>query len=385
MLTPSLGMWHKMGSKAILAAIILVAFSCEKNSLKKHRLPEYDGILNWEQTTKKAEWGNRLDPEVAELNNSLYLVGGYNPGKTFGDPYYEDVWKSEDGTNWSLMTEDGPFLGRRGHGLVALNNSLYLIGGFSVNEESGERQYNNDVWQSADGITWKEIKANTKVPSGSSSDWVARMHHQCVVANNAIYIIGGYSMQDEGESRYAIKYLNDVWRSTDGINWTKLNNTDFGMRGEHAAVVDDLGNLYIQGGTAGAIFESPDSINEPIVDYYDLWQSADGETWTNSRNDEAVNEAYLRRAGHGLVYYRNRIWTLPGKTTSKTHYHFTEWNHFPIYTVNNSGQWETDSEGEAIDARHNYASIVFNDKIWVFGGNTNRKGQNNDIWAGSLD
>jgi len=48
------------------------------------------------------------------------------------------------------------------------------------------------------------------------------------------------------------------------------------------------------------------------------------------------------------------------------------------------GDFEIDSYGTAIDARHNYASIVWKDKIWVLGGNTNRNEQDNDIWAASL-
>ena len=49
-----------------------------------------------------------------------------------------------------------------------------------------------------------------------------------------------------------------------------------------------------------------------------------------------------------------------------------------------NGNASIDSYGTAIDARHNYASIVWRYRIWVLGGFTNRHGQDNDIWAAGL-
>ena len=375
----------------ILCLAFFVLQSC--GNLEEHALNEYDGALNWQQITKKAEWNKRWDHEVAVLNDELYLVGGYNQGQFNGDPYFEDVWKSTNGENWTQIVDNAPWLGRRGHSLITFNDgtgdALYLIGGFSVNEETGVRAYNNDVWKSADGASWTEIKMNNEVGVKDTTDWVARMNHKCVVANHGgqdyIYLVGGSTMLTGIEGRYAIKYTNDVWRSTNGIDWENVGITDYGIRAEHAMVVDANGTIYLQGGQHGLIFESADSSLDPVRNYDYLWQSTDGKTWTSS-SDPVIQEAgFLARTGHDMIFYRDKIWTLSGKTNSLEHFLFTNPNHYPTWTIAANGSWEVDSYGTAIDARHNYASVVWQDRIWVFGGNTNKNGQDNDIWAGSLN
>ncbi|NJN77664.1 MAG: hypothetical protein HC803_04485 [Saprospiraceae bacterium] len=375
----------------LLCLSFLVLQSC--SSYGDWELTAYDGELNWEQITKKAEWDKRLDHEVAVLNDELYLVGGYNPGKVIGDPYFEDVWKSSNGTDWTSLTEDAPWLGRRGHSLVTFNDgtgdALYLIGGFSVNEETGERAYNNDVWKSIDGANWVEIKTNTDVEVNSSLDWVARMHHKCIVANHGgqdyIYLVGGYTMRDTMEARYAIQYCKDVWRSTNGINWVSVGVTDYGIRAEHAMTVAANGTIYLQGGQHGVIFDATDSTGlKPVESYQDVWKSTNGETWTPLSDAAIVETGFLHRTGHEMVFYKDKIWTLPGKTNSLNHYSFSDPNHYGTWTLDMNDTWAIDSHGVGIDARHSYATVVWRDKIWVFGGNTNRNGQDNDIWAGSL-
>lgn len=375
----------------ILCCSFLILQSCGK--LEEFALNEYDGVLNWQQITKKAEWDKRLDHEVAVLNDELYLVGGYNPGQFDGDPYFEDVWKSANGEKWSQVTSDAPWLGRRGHQLVTFNdgtgNALYIIGGFSVSETTGERAYNNDVWKSTDGATWTEIKTNNDVDVKDTTDWVARMNHKCVVANHGgqdyIYLVGGSTMKANMEGRYAIKYTNDVWRSTNGMDWENVVSTDYGIRAEHAMTVDANGTLYMQGGHHGLIFDAADSSSNPVRYYDYLWQSTDGQTWTNSSDPVIEGAGFLGRTGHDMIFYKDKVWTLSGKTNSLEHYLFANPNHYPTWTVDMNGNWEVDSYGTAIDARHNYASIVWKDKIWILGGNTNKQGQDNDIWTGSLE
>ena len=357
-------------------------------------LTTYDGSLNWEQITSKAAWGKRLDHDVSVLNDELYIVGGYNPGNFSEDPYYEDVWKSADGLNWINLTSNAPWLGRRGHALVTFNDgsgdALYLIGGFSVDESTGKRYYNNDVWKSTDGENWTEIKTSTDIAISDSTDFVARMHHKCVVANhngqNYIYLIGGSTMLDEGEGRYAYKYLNDVWRTTDGINWQKVMATDYGIRSQHAVTVDDAGMIYMQGGQHGVIFEAADnSGNNPVQNYDIVWKSEDGEHWTTVTDPAIQSTGFFSRVGHEMVFYNGKIWALPGQTNSVNHYTFTNPNHYGTWTMDQNDIFEIDSRGVAIDARHSYAAVVWQDKIWVLGGNTNRNGQDNDVWAGSIN
>ncbi|MFK7947961.1 MAG: hypothetical protein AB8G11_10240 [Saprospiraceae bacterium] len=378
----------------LMIAFILPFIFQSCSSLGDWELEPYEGELTWEQITKKAAWDNRLDLEVAVLNDELYLAGGYNPGAFGTDPYYEDVWKSNNGKDWTNVTENAPWQGRRGHSLLTFDDgsgdALYLIGGFSVNEATGERAYNNDVWRSTDGENWTAIKQTTEVEMDSQNDWIARMHHKCVVANHAgqnyIYLIGGHTMTEGIDGRYAIRYCNDVWRSTDGITWENIGITDFGIRSEHAIAVSPDGTIYIQGGHHGVIFDANDSTGtKPIPDYANVWQSTDGATWTNSADSTILKTGFFNRTGHEMVFYGDKIWTLPGKTNSLNHYSFTNPNHYGTWTLDMNGNFEIDARGITIDARHSYAAIVWQNRIWILGGNTNRNGQDNDVWAGDLN
>ena len=86
-----------------------------------------------------------------------------------------------------------------------------------------------------------------------------------------------------------------------------------------------------------------------------------------------------------MVYYRDRIWCLPGKTVSNEHYEFGYEKYFATWTYEEDNIWEMDSKGTDIDARHSYAALVHNDKIWVLGGFTGSHAQMNDVWVADLN
>ena len=192
-------------------------------------------------------------------------------------------------------------------------------------------------------------------------------------------------MSEYVEARYGIKYFNDVWRSTDGKSWSSVGITDIGIRAEHAMTVDENGTIFMQGGQHGVIFEAADSSDgNPIRYYSDVWMSNDGQNWTNTTDSLLIESSFFSRTSHEMVYYKDRVWGLPGKTNSLNHYSFADPNHYGTWTIDLDGTLDIDSRGVAIDARHNYAALVWRDKIWVFGGNTNRNGPDNDIWVGNL-
>ena len=148
-------------------AILAIWFGgCEFESYRDYRTPEYDGVFSWTEVTKKAEWPKRWDHSSLSYDGRLWVIGGYNPGLVKGDTYLEDVWSSEDGVNWTEETASAPWLGRRGHASVVFDDgggeAMYVIGGFVVDEETGYREYRNDVWRSTDGSSWSQIKERTE-------------------------------------------------------------------------------------------------------------------------------------------------------------------------------------------------------------------------------
>lgn len=376
-----------------IAILALGLWGCEFESYRDYRTPEYEGVFSWTEVTKKAPWSNRYDHSSVSFKGRLWVMGGYYPGMVSGDTYLEDVWSSSDGITWTQETASAPWLGRRGHASIVFDDgsgeAMYVIGGFVVNENTGYREYRNDVWRSTNGADWTQIKERSEVELNSLYDWFPRYNHCCVVANHGgtdyIYLIGGYSMLEDWNARYAPKYFNDVWRSTNGVSWERMPNNDFGIRSEHAAVVDPAsGRIYIQGGRHGVIIQDSLNASHPNPEYQWLWSSEDGIYWIPENDTAEFNQGYLWRAEHQMVMMDEHIFGFPGSTSSDIHFHFAQAQHYTFWRRDPGNLWSVDSNGSDFGARYGYSLVKHDGKIWVLGGVTNLKGPSNDVWYGEI-
>jgi hypothetical protein len=382
--------------KQILILAVPLTFGlagCEFQSFKDYEIPPYDGDFTWTRVTANAPWCNRQDLGAAEFNNKLWVLGGYNPGMLKGDTYLEDIWSSGDGKEWTLVEENAPWRGRRGHAVLSFDDgtgeALYLIGGFSVDESTGYRQYENDVWKSTDGKNWVCIKERTVPPMDSLYDWYPRMNHAVVKANhggvNYLYLIGGSTMMETGSARYAYQYFNDVWRSADGIHWEDLHSDNYGIRAGHAATVDpQTGRIYIQGGLHGVIFDGEGNSTVPIPNWSWLWSSADGQHWTAENDTAGFEQGYLSRTEHQMAFYKGTLYAFPGATNSNQHFHFALKEFVTMWKREPGNLWLVDSNGSDTDARYSYGLIEHDHKIWILGGDTNASGPANDVWVAEI-
>jgi hypothetical protein len=141
---------------------------------------------------------------------TMYLAGGQDSRNV--SIKYNDVYKSIDGINWSLVRADGDpngFTQRSGFGFVVMGSKFWIFGGV---DSSGN--FLNDCWNSDDCITWLFVK--------SSCGWTARHEFGYCVWNDGvsdkIWFAGGY----DGVSKQ-----KDVWCTEDGIMWN-LKTADFG-------------------------------------------------------------------------------------------------------------------------------------------------------------
>ena len=147
----------------------------------------------WDQVSE-GPWSKRRKHQSLIAGNKLLILGGFDGEGAFD---LNDVW-SYDGNSWELVTEHAGWSGRDGHSAVLFKSSIYVLGGT-------DDPYNckNDVWRSDNGgYQWQQITA--------CAPWPERWQHAACVHNGHIYIIGGW-----GEW-----YLNDIWSSSDGMNWT---------------------------------------------------------------------------------------------------------------------------------------------------------------------
>lgn len=143
-----------------------------------------DGV-EWTQVTATAAWAPRQYPKVLVFDDAMYLIG--SDGQA-------DIWRSTDGAEWEQVSEEAAFLGRFGYGAGVLGGKLWVYGG-CVGEDC--RDARNDVWSSADGVTWTQETEN--------APWDERSTANSVVFQDKIWIYSGkHTGNDPG-------WLGDAW------------------------------------------------------------------------------------------------------------------------------------------------------------------------------
>jgi hypothetical protein len=220
----------------------------------------------------------------------MYVLGGQNfltipnpacPPPTPGCPpflsvsdFFSDVWRSEDGQSWQLMTEAAGWEPRAGLTSVIFEGEIYVFGG-SQNDDSAiiggppVRIYFNDVWKSSDGMSWEQVTAN--------APWEPRAGAAAVVKDGYIYLLGG----EEGFLCQPVPscqppYFNDVWRTQDGANWELVTQSaTWSPRPGHQALVL-YDHIYLFGG-----FGQSSDPSDPFgaANPMDVWISEDGASW----------------------------------------------------------------------------------------------------------
>jgi hypothetical protein len=174
-----------------------------------------DGV-NWQQMSGDggAPWAARAGLSAVNFKGKLWVLGGSQ-----GDDFsigggennrilFNDVWYSNDGSEWHLATDNAPWEARAGGATVVKNGWIYLLGG-----EKGfvaESDYFNDVWRSRDGVNWEEVTG----PNGA--EWSPRPGHKCSVLANHIVCLGGFGVPF---------FPSDIWVSQDGSEWTQVSDS----------------------------------------------------------------------------------------------------------------------------------------------------------------
>lgn len=231
-----------------------------------------DGI-SWTQVSVSPTFRPRGAHSSVVFDDKLWVIGGYVNGPS------NDVWSSPDGVNWTEVTPAANFPARQSQASVAFKGKIWVIGGFETNP-LGQL---SDVWNSSDGVNWTQVNAINMPP---------RTHHQAIVFDDKIWIIGG--LGPDGRT-------NDVWNSSDGVTWEQINpSAPFEKRYYHAAIAFD-NKIWVIGGTGFVGSES--------VLFNDVWSSTDGVNW----NEETSNAPFTPRAFNALAVYKNSLWVIGGR------------------------------------------------------------------------
>jgi hypothetical protein len=144
------------------------------------------GANPWIERSTNVPFPARVRASAMVLGNRMYITagaGGVNP--TSPVPL-NDIFSSADGETWIQVTGNAPFPARSEAGSVYHNNLWYLIGGLGKSGSSEVRF--NDIWTSPDGGGWTRLLVDEPGHAGHFSQ---RNGHGLVSLNNNLYIIGG--------------------------------------------------------------------------------------------------------------------------------------------------------------------------------------------------
>jgi hypothetical protein len=205
-----------------------------------------------------------------------------------------------------------------------------------------------------------------------------------LVFNGRMYLIGGWRSKSDPVP-FPRGCTNSVWSSADGLHWTLDKPNTFlddsfdptqDWEGRHTAgYVVHQGKMWIVGG-------------DPIQCHYqnDVWNSADGKTWTLVNKDKPV--PWGPRCLMYVVQFNGYIWVMGGQTTpqfapgKETFYR-------DVWRSKDGIDWEQVKPAEPFWSQRGLIGgrAIFKDRIWILGGGTydtpaipDRK-LFNDVWS----
>ena len=282
---------------------------------------------------------------VQIARNRIFVLGGNESGSAVND-MQNDVWSSMDGGSWREDTSSANWTARELHQVVAHRGRMYLLGGVvATGQTSTENR--NDVWSSADGVTWERDKAN------NGAGWTARGGHQALVHKGRMYVLGG---------RDDVGHRNDVWSSADGKNWEEETGSAGWVLALYQAVAHN-GRMYVTGGYNNS----------------GVWSSADGKSW---RFDG--NAAWGKRHLHQAVSHAGRLYVLGGiERVEKDNNRVVDERRNDVWSSLDGRIWEQEkADNNAFWTRRDRHQALSRDGfLYVLGGNAN--GLKKDVWSSS--
>jgi N-acetylneuraminic acid mutarotase len=241
------------------------------------------------------------------------------------------------------LTNNGnaQFTPRYDFGICSFNNNLYVIGGYKT------PTFNNEIWKSSDGINWIQVTNN--------APFSKRSGHKIFEFNSKLWLIGGY------DTNGSPMFKNDIWNSSDGINWTQVsNNAPFSQRTNFGLVIFNS-KIYLIGGY--------NTYGTPLFKN-DIWSSVDGINWTLVTN----NAPFSQRSNFGLTVFNSKIYLIGGYNTYGTPMFKKD-----VWSSNDGTNWTLETNNTPFSERSDFGLVNYNSKLWLIGGYKTPT-FNNEIW-----
>ncbi|MGB5555995.1 MAG: hypothetical protein WBM83_15170, partial [Flavobacteriaceae bacterium] len=180
-------------------------------------------------------YGTRSWHASLVFKNRMWVMAGR------GNGIHNDVWASEDGNSWEMITAEGPFCIRRHPAATVFKNKMWIAGG--RNGVLSDDHSLNDVWFSENGEDWTAATLN--------ANFTHRFGHTLTAFKGHLWLIGGFKISKTWAT-------DKVVASTDGSLWFPINKTlAFGNRAYHTSLAHD-NKLWVIGGVGASVL-GPDT------------------------------------------------------------------------------------------------------------------------------
>jgi hypothetical protein len=295
----------------------------------------------WTHVTDSAAYNPRDGAGAAVLNGRMWLLGGWNPDVYPPYSTTNEVWKSIDGAHWTFVRY-APWEQRHFFGNVIFDNKMWVVGG-----DPNRGHYQPDIWYSADGFNWTQATA--------AAPWGERCMHYTVLHDGKMWVMGGEKLPQFVPSEPDMHY-NDVWSSTDGVNWTLVTaSAAWSPRGLIGGSVEFNGRMWLLGG----------GTYSPRSYFNEVWSSADGVDW---RLDLAA-APWAPREYHDVAVFDNKMWVLEGWNGD------LGGNRNDVWYSSDGVNW-TELPDTPWAPRHAASVFVFDNALWMVAGNNMER----DVW-----
>jgi hypothetical protein len=327
-----------LGSSVLLKLIFLLG-ALEILAVRIHGQP-----LSWVLLTNHAAWFARDSAGEVAVQNKLWIFGGWVNSFEEGP---RDVWQSTDGLDWALATPKAPWLHGDLSTTLAFQDKMWNIGGWFAGRLTNASA-TSGVWFSEDGANWQAAT--------ETAPWFPRLGAAGAVFQDRIWILGGVKKYYYGTDD---DLLNDVWSSKDGTNWVQETSAAAWRARAYHQVLALNGRLWLFGG--GNYVPNYQALN-------DVWSSRDGVTWTRILE----HAPWPERIWFSAAVYRDRMWVLGGWSNNP----YQNWG--DVWFSRNGIDWNELKTSTTWPPRHELSSFVLRDKLWVAGGFMNPVA--NDVW-----
>ncbi|MFS4446970.1 kelch repeat-containing protein [Maribacter sp. 2307UL18-2] len=178
-------------------------------------------------------------------------------------------------------------------------------------------------------------------------------------AQNAMTIFDGKVWSVGGVNDYGATSSHFLWNSTNGINWatvpvsTTTSEAFSNFRIGHTLTVFQ-DQLWLIGGR-----------DATDVKYTNLWHSPDGSNWSE------VAPPFGPIPEHTTLVYNDRLYVIAGNATSGN----TE-----VWSTGNGADWVQETN-DAFSGRAGQKGVVFNDTMYVIGGEDIDGTKLAEVWA----